>query len=743
MTQTCHNQYRAGFLSFPSLLDTQVPVEFSQNPKGAYLQVLIHIGDAKCGSSSIQGSLFRARQNLRRKGILYHPATAGNGHYSYITLLNGRTRGNNALQADIARKNIAETRAIIKDDAPDYLLLSAENLFGVSPVQLSRLVAEIAGCPQPMHVIVFLRHPVDLFLSTVQQSLKADHEILVPPAFTRDMATPLRRWLTQEGCEGITARLFDRASLTGGSVVAEFASILRRITCNPALTLLDVNENSSLSVEQMILLQRLRRDVLADSRGKFRPESNQLIRLFHDINTAAGRLVQTKPVLREDVQACVNENNAGHIAEIDSLFPDLGMASSRPVPECDWKTAADQWTADVASILNGFDENVLANLEAIVPTYNPALTAGESADALRSLDRLGGGEALRYAYARYLRDSGHDRAATMCERDRTTKPDCRPAKVLLLGTSNTILRGGWVSGFTEASHPDTQITNGSVGGSPSTQFAVWCERDMSGYDYVIFDAIVNDENMVKKYLGDFDHYANLLHQILSTIASQTRLVVLGFCNERFAKNRSQIYRLHRDLASKVGGEFVSVIDHVLAQKQPGPIFRDGAHIALDRARAFGSDLAQKIHDFAAEPSIAKSYADRFRTVHLDTLSAAERVTRQSSLFTQDFLRLRSGDEVTFAGRGNLIGFQIDASDTYGYVELSGPQGSITQSLRFRRDPTKFLAFFIPVAGGFAAQQLKIVSEADTALPSPHEEPAETLVDDVTVAISTVTFWDGP
>lgn len=372
------------------------------------MEVLIHIGDAKCGSSSIQASLFQMRDALLEQGILYHPASPSNGHFGYITLLNGKTRGDNTEQEAQSRRNIAETRALIHEHKPAYLLLSGESLFSVPPDLLAGLLEEICGTLPPIHIIAFLRHPVDFYLSGVQQGLKGNHEFIAPTRFIRDTPGTFRRWSAFPACRSMTARLFDRSRLTGGSVVSEFSAILRGIVGQTFPELPDANRNTSLSAEQMILLQQFRRDFLADSKGRFCPQSNWLIRFFEELNEAVG-MIGARPALRDDVRACIQDQNARFTEELDQIFPDLGMMKSRSIAVTDWQATAGQWTRDVSSILRDFDAETVQALRSMLPDYNSGqLDPKVLSTRLAALQR---GSQVRRPYLRYLTWCGHAETA--------------------------------------------------------------------------------------------------------------------------------------------------------------------------------------------------------------------------------------------------------------------------------------------------------------------------------------------
>jgi hypothetical protein len=134
-------------------------------------------------------------------------------------------------------------------------------------------------------------------------------------------------------------------------------------------------------------------------------------------------------------------------------------------------------------------------------------------------------------------------------------------KILILGTSNSILVGGWVAGFKQA-YPDAEVQNASIGASPGLQFAYWLDKSIEAYDLVIFDSIINDEYLLK-YIGTKAYQDQLMFEILSTLASRTKLVVLGFSRRKHRTADSDEYKSRKIISKKVGAQFVGFHDMVV------------------------------------------------------------------------------------------------------------------------------------------------------------------------------------
>ncbi|CAI3943112.1 MULTISPECIES: hypothetical protein [Commensalibacter] len=122
-------------------------------------------------------------------------------------------------------------------------------------------------------------------------------------------------------------------------------------------------------------------------------------------------------------------------------------------------------------------------------------------------------------------------------------------RILILGTSNSIIYPGWVYGLRQ-SLPDATIENMSIGASPGIQFSVNLEKtNFADYDFVFFDSIPNDQTYHDQNLIHYDakntaFFHQITFEIIKRIASETKLIVLCIeeqayfnCNSEFYNNR--------------------------------------------------------------------------------------------------------------------------------------------------------------------------------------------------------------
>jgi len=230
------------------------------------VEVILHIGTDKTGSTSIQNNLFLNRAWLTGHSI-FVPATglgAGNGHGALLARLDDGEMG-----------RLAEELAAARQRGMDKALLSWEGMgsLNFSRADIRKLRAALG--PDPVRVLVYLREQAQIIQSGHLQQVKRNRNVttiraLVHPrtpwqairAFLR-LRNPnrnyyrlLKRWQRAIPGACFTVRIYDPSRLVDGDVVTDFLAQLgvgRDAGFLPARD----NYNESLDVEAAIMLESL------------------------------------------------------------------------------------------------------------------------------------------------------------------------------------------------------------------------------------------------------------------------------------------------------------------------------------------------------------------------------------------------------------------------------------------------------------------------------------------------------
>ena len=251
------------------------------------MRTLFHVGHRKTGSTALQLALNASREGLIGRGVLY-PSNAAD-QFSNHRLLFADLIKLKRLPRHITnhyppetlgerRADIVEViRAEVAAHRPECMVLSSETRFsnfdaGQRRAFLARM--EEIGAPGA-EIVAYIRRPSSLYLSQVQQTLKASHEVRRP--FMLPLWDISLSLVEDFGRERTHLRAFDRRSLTGGDVIADFvASFLAQHGVGTSDLEEPKSGNVSSSAEGTDIVRRYRLDFHPDENDRFLRDGSQL-----------------------------------------------------------------------------------------------------------------------------------------------------------------------------------------------------------------------------------------------------------------------------------------------------------------------------------------------------------------------------------------------------------------------------------------------------------------------------------
>lgn len=225
------------------------------------MEVVLHIGTNKTGTSSIQSFLHHNPQLLSEHGILY-PRTgrgADTGHH---------------LLAEILKKfpeRALEYGYQLKKEARGYdtAILSSEAFRVYPPEPLAAMLQGI-----PTRVVVFLRPHIQFLSSWYREGIKSHNFSFTFPEFVEMNARPYFPWVSEWAKYfPLTVCAYDRRNFAHNSVVHEFFSKLDlSLTFLPATT----EENPSISGNLLYIKRELNQFLTESQAQDLIPEILQL-----------------------------------------------------------------------------------------------------------------------------------------------------------------------------------------------------------------------------------------------------------------------------------------------------------------------------------------------------------------------------------------------------------------------------------------------------------------------------------
>ena len=221
-------------------------------------ELVIHLGDCKTGTTSIQAALAKRLWRAEGQDIAY------NVPFNHIPLAKSLTEGG----LERIRRCQREALGLGNSDAP-FGVISAEHFEFVDPLRLREAIDEFF--PQyrsHLRLVAYVRPHIDRILSTYAERTKKGEIDLDIDEFARVVIRRGRfvyhqrfaKWRALFGTR-FTLRPFIRSEMADGDVVADFFTYLFRGA--PFSLPADQTQNQSLSVEDLVMMRHIQRQMTA------------------------------------------------------------------------------------------------------------------------------------------------------------------------------------------------------------------------------------------------------------------------------------------------------------------------------------------------------------------------------------------------------------------------------------------------------------------------------------------------
>jgi hypothetical protein len=181
--------------------------------------LFVHIGRAKCGSTTLQRFSFQNRATLLEQGVSY--AAVGRGAAAHLPLVRA-IQGDTSVVKDFERE--------LRKHPDRRYLVSAEHFFSLKPAHIRRLIAHAGG--HDIRVIAYVRDYASWIRSCYSQLTKSGKNADDFDAYFNRMLGPasavpaLARWAQAVGWQNVRIRSLDPSCLAGGNLIDDFLSAL-------------------------------------------------------------------------------------------------------------------------------------------------------------------------------------------------------------------------------------------------------------------------------------------------------------------------------------------------------------------------------------------------------------------------------------------------------------------------------------------------------------------------------------
>lgn len=316
----------------------------------------LHIGSPKTGTTSIQKIFDSNRNELVKQGFLYPGNTFNHHKFFFATRSNEKDwpRQFRKFDKQLLRSNIENYFDILEKSFSaefNHQIISTEYLFIDNNRSIRNLLNYLEPYFSEIRVYLFVRNPVEYYRSMQQQKIKACSYITSPDAFTYNFKNVIEAW--SRFCP-VTVFEYN-SKINSCEILCEKTGVDFR-------QLSDYGEksNSSLSLEQMLLLEKIQKNLYQHFDDHFKDH----LGIVHNISPDSA----TKPKLKEGVKILIEQNHKKDVEwlqkkyDIDFLTTDLraGKWSPKlPIFENGRAAIADVYKIDDPDLFEKYESSVM------------------------------------------------------------------------------------------------------------------------------------------------------------------------------------------------------------------------------------------------------------------------------------------------------------------------------------------------------------------------------------------------
>lgn len=294
-------------------------------------------------------------------------------------------------------------------------------------------------------------------------------------------------------------------------------------------------------------------------------------------------------------------------------------------------------------------------------------------------------------------------------------------KILVVGTSNTLVKGGWYDGLLDVVAGSHEVQRIALGGAPFSQFlSLLGEIESKAPDHVIVECAANDESYAM-HVGSDIFFDRLYFMFLSSLRSFAAVTVFRIPPQGTVETGCAVARRQAGICRQLDCEFYDSAAEILdLGKATGVPFRDKHHPQTEIARHIGQTFGDWLKGSlqAGRPSKGcqnfSTCANEFSIERSDFQTA--RI--ETALVSEDFAILKPGTTIRLPRNEFILGFFVNAGETRGVLRLDNSVQKRDIFCYFMEPSNKNVKRYVPVSNGLHVRRLSSLfahQAADIAL----------------------------
>ena len=253
--------------------------------------------------------------------------------------------------------------------------------------------------------------------------------------------------------------------------------------------------------------------------------------------------------------------------------------------------------------------------------------------------------------------------------------------IVVIGTSNSILRGGYTAGL--LADGGVNVRNFSLGSSTSVVLPkILGEEFVEKCDFIIFDFCVNEEYWVRTGRCSIEEIQERLFFFLSRTRHLKAVPVMAILPTTSGLSSAlPVHDFYRSFAQRHGYPLFDGFRYATSlsaakKVDPEGLFMDAEHLHREVAFQFGRIMAsalRRLHEAAPEAAIQSQLAARYSYRLFDKANSAgiRMVQRGNSMTQGTFLQMKAGEhvDVSLEKDVKLMGIGVNVGESNDWLDV--------------------------------------------------------------------------
>ena len=295
-------------------------------------RLILHIGQPKTGTTTLQSALHNASAALEACGVHYmsRPVINGNRFAAHLSAMKfqprmalQRTGGDAQKVASESRRDWLAAVERQKTSSCKTVVLSSETLYDFGPLgAVDDLLSHLDPLAHEIVVVAYIRAPADLYLSLLQENLKFGFTL--GPSGPNDTYRLSLKPYDDHPRVTLHVHKFGRADLIGQDIVTDFATRYLPPDARKVLSNRGDDRNETISAEMMAVLEERGADSTRPNLNGHGPVTMAHARRFIALDQATPGF--GRPRYRSGIARIIHD----HSQDLDWLEEKFGISFDRP-----------------------------------------------------------------------------------------------------------------------------------------------------------------------------------------------------------------------------------------------------------------------------------------------------------------------------------------------------------------------------------------------------------------------------